>query len=139
MAYVTAGNVLDAAYVAGLDRDCHYWWLSHDNLNYAERFQVALRDHKAFVDHLVLGRILDPQGNRGSDILLMFYGKAINPEKFREVVGSAEDEKQAIAELRKLAREERKRWQEQQGAEGNTSAVAEAEALLETKRGEPSG
>ena len=135
MAFAECGNVGKASEIAGISRFAVYDWVDADRWEFRRRYSCAQSAYADSREQLMHDRLADPEGNRGSDILLMFQIKALRPEKYREVVGSGEDDKVAIAELRKLAREERKRWQEQQGARAETNAVEEAEALLEAKRG----
>ncbi len=72
------------------------------------------RAHKQYVESLEQEmdyRLKNPQGNRGSDVLLMFKLKAEAPQKYREevkVVG-IEASKQMMDRLREMARKERER------------------------------
>ena len=56
------------------------------------------------VEGLIDSRLANPEGNRGSDILLMFKAKAEMPEKYREEVKIVDTSatKDLLAELRRL-------------------------------------
>jgi hypothetical protein len=63
------------------------------------------------VERTMNDRLANPQGNRGSDVLLMFKLKAEAPEKYREgvkVVG-VDASKQMMDRLRELAMKDRER------------------------------
>jgi len=52
--------------------------------------------------------LTDPTGNRGSDVLLMFYLKSLRSEKYRDAVPVADDYgKEVVAELRKSRRQDK--------------------------------
>jgi hypothetical protein len=61
-------------------------WMTADPYSFKERFELAHQDYREFLEGLIQQRLLNPQGNRGSDILLMFREKAEWPEKYREEV-----------------------------------------------------
>ena len=53
-------------------------------------------------------RLIDPSGNRGPDVLLMFYLKSFRPEKYRDAVPVADvNGKEVVAELRKSRRQDK--------------------------------
>jgi hypothetical protein len=73
--------------------------------------EYAHQDYREFLEGLIHERLVNPQGNRGSDILLMFKEKAEWPEKYREevkVIG-VDASKQMMDKLRELAMKERER------------------------------
>ncbi len=85
--------------VAARNCDISYWthihWEKKDIFGYKERLNAAHAVYcQAKVEGLIDDRLENPQGNRGSDILLMFKAEAEMPEKYRELrdgqVGSAE-------------------------------------------------
>lgn len=53
-------------------------------------------------------RLTDPTGNRGSDVLLMFYLKSLRPGVYRDAVPVPDDYgKEVVAELRKSRRQDK--------------------------------
>ena len=55
----------------------------------------------------MIARLEDPQGNRGSDILLMFALKGAYPEKYKDtVVVTDTSAKDLIAKLRAIPKKE---------------------------------
>ena len=134
-AYEKLGRITHAAEAAGLHRDRHYEWMKADALGYRASFEKALQGHRDYVDRLILDRIEEPAGNRGSDVLLIFYAKAVNPEKYRDVsVGVDDDAKDAIAELRRLSKQAREALNKEQ-VQPDLSPVQQAEALVRKRGG----
>jgi hypothetical protein len=104
-AYAEAGTIRKAAKAAGVDRVTVYWWMKRDVLGFNERFEVHGRHaHREYLEDMVMDRLKDPQGNRGSDILLMAKNNAENPAKWRPNQQVADNTaKEIIAKLREMA------------------------------------
>jgi len=51
--------------------------------DYRDRFEQAKRDFGDFLEQLALSRVTDPQGNRGSDMLVVALLNANLPSKYR--------------------------------------------------------
>jgi len=106
-AYRETGRINKAAEAVGMSRQAPVHWQNGDVFGFRERIKDAHRDWcEAKIEGLIDERLANPQGNRGSDILLMFQAKAEMPEKYREEVkiidtGSTKD---LLAELRKQGR-----------------------------------
>ena len=86
-AYAECGRRNKAAATVGLS----YWairnWDRHDVFSFRERQDVAhLVYCETKVEGLIDSRLEKPEGNRGSDVLLMFQAKAEMPAKYREEV-----------------------------------------------------
>ena len=103
-AYAECGRRNKAAATVGLT----YWairhWDRHDVFSFRERQDVAhLVYCETRVEGLIDERLANPEGNRGSDILLMFKAKAEMPEKYREEVHVVDTSatKDLLAELRR--------------------------------------
>ena len=106
-AFGKLGTVLHATRAASIDPKTHYNWMDADTLGYRERFSLALEHHADLTEGLMHERLTDPQGNRGSDILLIFKLKGLRPDKWREAALMVDDAaKDTLKELRKLRREE---------------------------------
>ena len=106
-AYAECGRRNKAAATVGLT----YWairhWDRHDVFSFRERQDVAhLIYCETQVEGLIDERLANPEGNRGSDILLMFKAKAEMPEKYREEVKIVDtrETKDLLEELRRLGR-----------------------------------
>jgi hypothetical protein len=110
-AYSELGTILHAARVAGIHRDTVNKWISADLYSFKKRMEYAHQDYREFIEGLIHERLVNPQGNCGSDVLLMFKEKAEWPEKYREevkVIG-VDASKQMMDKLRELAMKERER------------------------------
>ena len=97
-AYARVGNVTEAAALAGVHRNAHYWWLNADD-GYREAFVEA---HAAYCDRIeqeirtraiegedepiVNQRTGEVVGTRKkkSDLLLIFAAKGAMPHKYRD-------------------------------------------------------
>jgi hypothetical protein len=109
-AFSQLGTILHASRVVGIHRTTVNLWLSADLYSFKTRFELAHQDYQEFLEGLIRERLVDPQGNRGSDILLMFKAKAEMPEKYREEVKvlGMEGPKEMLARLKEMADRERK-------------------------------
>jgi hypothetical protein len=110
-AYGELGTILHAARAVGIHRTTVNLWLSSDLYSFKKRMEYAHQDYREFIEGLIHERLVNPQGNRGSDVLLMFKEKAEWPEKYREevkVIG-VDASKQMMDKLRELAMKERER------------------------------
>jgi hypothetical protein len=86
-AYRECGKIGRAAKVVGLTRWAVDHWLKNDIFGFKRRIDSAHADYcEDKVEGMIDERLETPQGNRGSDILLMFKAKAEMPEKYREEV-----------------------------------------------------
>lgn len=84
-AYRRCGKIGQSAEVIGLTRYAVVWWTKHDIFGFRERINAAHQDYcENKIEALIDSRLEDPQGNRGSDILLMFRAKGEMPAKYRE-------------------------------------------------------
>jgi hypothetical protein len=86
LAYSQLGTILHAAKVAGIHRSTVYQWLSTDLYSFKKRMDLAHDDYCDWIQGIIRDRIANPQGNRGSNVLVMFEAKAEMPEKYREEV-----------------------------------------------------
>jgi hypothetical protein len=83
-AYRKCGKIGRAAEAVGLTRWAVDWWLRHNVFEFHRRIEAAHADYCERWEQGMYERLQHPQGNRGSDILLMFKMKAENPAKYRE-------------------------------------------------------
>ena len=104
-AFRECGRIGKAANAVGLTRWATNRWLEGDVFGFRERMKLAHADYcETQVEGLIDSRLANPEGNRGSDILLMFKAKAEMPEKYREEVKIVDTSatKDLLAELRRL-------------------------------------
>ena len=102
-AFVKPGTIQKAAEDAGLDRDCVYVWRKRDYLAFNERFARAKQAHCDHLENMVMERLENPTGNRGSDVLLMGKLNAEHPEKWNRNLKLAHDvPNELIQQLRAL-------------------------------------
>jgi hypothetical protein len=105
LAYSQLGTILHAAKAVGIHRDTVNKWISADLYSFKKRMDLAHDDYCDWIQGIIRDRIANPQGNRGSDVLVMFAAKAEMPQKYREevqVVG-VEHSKLMLDKLRELA------------------------------------
>lgn len=101
-AFAELGTVSQAAMVAGCSRVTVYAWDKADAQDFKERWEHARHDFRESLEKMIMDRLISPQGNRGSDVLLMFKAKAEMPEKYRElpVIVTHDSARDLIAMLR---------------------------------------
>ena len=84
LAYPVAGSIRGASralgYHDGGSTAIH--WLATDEV-FAKAFASAKKAHIDYVEDMMMQRLENPQGNRGSDTLLMFKLNALAPELYR--------------------------------------------------------
>ena len=108
LAYARHGNVTAAAAASRVSTPTVYRWLNLDVLDFRARLDYAREQHADNLEELMIERLADPSGNRGSDILLIFALKAARRAKYSD--GGAQDDSTArelIRELRALKRRRR--------------------------------
>ncbi len=84
-AYRQCGKIGKAAEAVGLTRWAVDWWNKKDIFQFRERINMAHLDHVERWEEQMDDRLENPQGNRGSDVLLMSKLRAEQPDKYREV------------------------------------------------------
>ena len=82
-AFRVRGTVSKAAEDAGIARETCYDWLQNDSQGFKDRMEEARRGFTETLENMMMDRLSEPQGNRGSDVLLMFSLNANNPSKYR--------------------------------------------------------
>ena len=104
-AYRETGRIATAARQAGMTRWAVIHWQRGDVFDFRNRLEAAHHDWcEDKIEGLIDSRLESPEGNRGSDILLMFKAKAEMPSKYREEVKIIDTSatKDLLAELRRL-------------------------------------
>jgi hypothetical protein len=119
-AYARVGKRSRAAKEAGLSLPCVEKWIGADVYGIRKRMELAHQEYIESLEQLMDDLLENPQGNRGSDVLLMFKLKAEAPQKYWEevkVVG-IEASKQMMDRLRAMATREREALERGQVVEG---------------------
>jgi hypothetical protein len=80
-AYAKTGRRGQAAKEAGISVWCVEKWIAADVYGIKKRMALAHAKYVESQEQLMDDRLSNPQGNRGSDVLLMFKLKAEAPEK----------------------------------------------------------
>jgi hypothetical protein len=108
-AYSELGKLNLAAEASGIPMGTVKSWQLSDTHLFKKRLQEAHAKCVEKWEQLMDERLTNPQGNRGSDVLLMFKLKAMAPEKYREEVKvlNAVAPIQMLERLRELAMKER--------------------------------
>jgi hypothetical protein len=125
LAYAKLGTILHAAEAVGISRVTVHGWINTDLYSFKKRMDLAHDDYCDWIQGVIRDRIANPQGNRGSDVLVMFAAKAEMPGKYREevrVIG-VETQIQMLDRLREMATRERERQLEAGSVEGEYREV----------------
>ena len=103
-AYTQCGNSSASCRAVGITLSAVYLW--QQEAEFVEAFRRAKDAFGDALEALALERVQSPEGNRGSDILLIFLLKAAKPDKYRELAVPIDDTaKQVLGEWRKYARQ----------------------------------
>ena len=80
-------------------------WVTRDVHYFRRRLAVAREQYTAGLELLMHDRLHEPQGNRGSDVLLMFDLKAKRPDVYRElpVILGSDQSRDLLAKLTAMA------------------------------------
>src|ERR671919_225845 len=110
-AYRHTSRVTHAARAVGVSVHAVDKWLSRDVYSFKKRMELARRVYCDSIRQIIHDRISNPQGNRGSDVLVMFEAKAVMPEMYREEtkILNADVPFQMLDRLKEMARKERER------------------------------
>jgi hypothetical protein len=84
--YSERGKLIRAAEAAGMTIWAVEYWQKQDLYQFNRRLEVAHARYSESIEQMIDDRLQHPEGNRGSDPLLMFKQKAENPSKYREDV-----------------------------------------------------
>ena len=84
-AFIRQGAHVRTCQSTGISRHTAIYWEEHNIYGFRERLKLAQQAHTERWESLMDKRLEDPQGNRGSDVLLMFKLKALDPQKYREL------------------------------------------------------
>ena len=91
-------------------RTSYEWWMDRDSLGFRDRYNRALEARRDVVEGWVYDRLEDPKGNRGSDLLLMFANKGLNPDKWAVMAPMPDSgSKELLAKVLQLSKKEAKR------------------------------
>ena len=112
-AYAMCGVIKDAAQAANTHPATITAWKNDDAYGFRSKFEQAKQDFREQLETLAFERIKDPEGNRGSDVLLIFLLKAHHPDKYREQIVQDDAARDFISDLRREA----KKWKGRVGVE----------------------
>ena len=82
-AFEKFGTITRAAETCKIGRQTVYDWIHGDVKGFREKLEEARRGFTQTLENMMLDRLRDPTGNRGSDVLLMFSLNANHPSKYR--------------------------------------------------------
>ena len=109
-AYAECGTIRRACRVVGVDRKTVYNWMRGDVDGFKELFELANHSYRESLEDLARERLENPQGNRGSDVLLISQLNARWPERYRQnTEGRDQSAKEALNEIREMHREWKKK------------------------------
>jgi len=102
-AYAECGTIRKACRVVGVDRKTVYNWLRADVEGFKELFELANHSYRESLEDMARERLENPQGNRGSDVLLISQLNARWPERYRaNTEGRDQSAKEALQEIRDM-------------------------------------
>jgi hypothetical protein len=147
-AFGQLGTIRAAARTIGIHRSTVNLWLSTDLYSFKKRMADAKEEYREFLEDLIHEWLTNPQGNRGSDVLLMFREKVEWPEKYREEVKvlRVSAQLQMPDRLKQLAEKDMKRleaetvegeFREMPGSGGIETRVSGNPGSVSTRVGSP--
>jgi len=102
-AYAECGTIRKACRVVGVDRKTVYNWLRGDVEGFKDLFELANHSYRESLEDMARERLENPQGNRGSDVLLISQLNARWPERYRQnTEGRESAAKEALQEIRDM-------------------------------------
>jgi len=106
--YAINGTITNSAKIVGITPQAVHLWKEQDALGFNARFLKAVEAFADGLEDIAMARIKEPQGNRGSDVLLLAMLNAHKPEKYRTgIVVVDETPKAVAAKLAKMAQEDK--------------------------------
>ena len=101
--YSRFGTVTKAVAAAGINIHTVHYWDKGDKLGFSERYRHARRAFVDKLENMVLDRLEDPKGNRGSDVLLIARLNKEDPDHWtRNLKLTHEAPNELIQQLRAL-------------------------------------
>ena len=133
-AYRHTSRVTHAARAVGVSVHAVDKWLSRDVYSFKKRMELARRDYCDWVRQVIQERISNPQGNRGSDVLVMFEAKAMMPELYREDVKvlGYEPALQMLERMKELGKKELEELEKQKALEAPAVEGEFREVMVKT-------
>lgn len=111
-AYLTAfagfGTLTKSSQSVGLHRDTVRRWEHGDVQGFRQRLREAQKAYADYLEGLALLRVQNPEGNRGSDTLLIALNNANNPDKWRGNNVTVEVSDQLLSYMQKRQAEDGK-------------------------------
>ena len=103
-AFARFGTLTAAEKATGIHWSTRTYWLQENMYGFRDRLKAAQEAYTAYWESQMDARLENPTGNRGSDILMMFKLKALNPQKYRETITlqPSADTKELLDVFRKL-------------------------------------
>ena len=124
--YGKTGQITKASHLAAVSRETVRVWEREDTNGFRQQLRDAQAVYQDYLEGLALQRVENPEGNRGSDTLLIALNNANNPDKWKGNQASivVEDSVlQALASLQKLDAETRAQLPEPKTVEGSIVEV----------------
>ena len=81
--YGRLGTITTAALASSVAACLPYQWSRDDVQGFKQRLHDAKEAFADYIESIVLKRIESPEGNRGSDTLVMFALNGLRPEKYK--------------------------------------------------------
>lgn len=108
VAFVELGTLTKAAQAVGISGETARLWNVNDTNGFRERLRAAQAGYADYLENLALERVKNPEGNRGSDTLLIALNNANNPDKWRGNNVTVEVSDQLLSYMQKRQQEDSK-------------------------------
>ncbi len=133
-AFTTTGNQTEACRLTGVGRTTVHDWLNGDVEGFKASHAQAMEAFTDGLERTMWNRLAKPEGNRGSDILLMFALKARRPDVYRELALVMDDKAlDAMSEVKAMLSKLRKEQQAEQRDKPAVSVQEQADAVVRQK------
>lgn len=132
-AYASTGRVGDASRVIGVSRSLTWLWRKADPV-FQELFDEAYQDFRESLEAGALARLATGyEGKGGSDLLYITMMNAAWPEKYRQAIVVDEKAIDAMAEVKAMVSEARKRKKMEEVEKPEVSVQEQADAVVRAK------
>ena len=102
-AFNRCGTLTKAAKAAGINYGTVYRWDEGNKLDFTQRYRYARQEWRDYLESMVMGRLEHPEGNRGSDVLMMGKMNREDPEHWtRNVQVTHEVGREVMATLQRI-------------------------------------
>ena len=81
--YAETGSIRASQPICRVSRSSVYYWDQGDVFGFSDRFDKSKHEFREKIQDMIWERCKNPEGNRGSDVLLLAMMNSHHPEKWR--------------------------------------------------------